>query len=157
MASEDEVAFRSMVRASGLGEVWTHTTDLEKFRQYGWRTTTKEDCYTPNTLVGNWNEERFDIERLRVPKRLPSQYDHYFDTTHKESYVSNPKAVPKHLLHLAAREPRAYPASQPELDPVKIKEHYNSFETTSRASYVDPRIRKSPVGGGVPQAAEASQ
>ena len=71
--SEDEVAFRSMIRASGLGEVWTHTTDEEKFKQYGWRTTTKEDCYSPNTLVGNWCEEKFDIQRIRIPKRLPSQ------------------------------------------------------------------------------------
>ncbi|XP_784695.1 UPF0686 protein C11orf1 homolog [Strongylocentrotus purpuratus] len=145
MASGDEVAFRSMVRGSGLGEVWTHTTDLEKFQQYGWRTTTKEDCYTPDTLIGNWNEERFDIKRIRVPKSLPSQYDHYFDTTQKSSYVSGPKPVPKHILHLAARESRSFPASQPELDPPAVKERYNSFETTSRASYVDPKLRKNPV------------
>ena len=78
--ADEEVAFRSQIRASGLGEVWTHITDAEKFKQYGWRTTTKEDCYSPNTLVGNWCEDRFDIERTRVPKRLPSQVSLNFIT-----------------------------------------------------------------------------
>lgn len=31
------------------------------------------------------------------------QYDHYFDTTQKSSYVSGPKPVPKHILHLAGK------------------------------------------------------
>lgn len=141
----DEVAFRSMIRASGLAEEWTHTTDEKKFQQYGWRTTTKEDCYRPNTLVGNWNEERFDISKVRVPDTLPSQFGHYFDTTHKKSYVSQPKAVQKQLLHLAEREPRAFPASQPELDQPGLKAEYNSFQTTSRAAFVDPRIRNRPL------------
>ncbi|XP_071806355.1 cilia- and flagella-associated protein 68-like [Asterias amurensis] len=143
--AEDEVAFRSMVRASGLGEVWQHTSDDTKFKQYGWRTTTKEDCYSPQTLVGNWNEERFDIERVRVPKRLPSQFEHYFETTHMDSYKTERKEVPKTLVHLAAREARAFPASQPELDPTKIKQEYNSFQTTSRAAFVDPRLRTTPL------------
>ncbi|XP_038049546.1 UPF0686 protein C11orf1 homolog [Patiria miniata] len=145
MATEDEVAFRSMVRASGLGEVWQHTSDELKFKQYGWRTTTKEDCYSPQTLVGNWNEERFDIERIRVPKRLPSQFEHYFETTHADSYKMERKSVPRSLVHLAAREARAFPASQPELDPPRTKQEYNSFQTTSRAAYVDPRLRTTPL------------
>jgi hypothetical protein len=144
MASE-EVAFRSMVRASGLGEVWQHTSDETKFKQYGWRTTTKEDCYSPQTLVGNWNEERFDIERIRVPKRLPSQFEHYFETTHGDSFKAERKPVPKPLVHLAAREARAFPASQPELDRPGTKQEYNSFQTTSRAAYVDPRLRTTPL------------
>ncbi|XP_072033836.1 cilia- and flagella-associated protein 68-like [Amphiura filiformis] len=143
----DDVAFRSMIRASGLGEVWTHTTDEEKFKQYGWRTTTKEDCYSPNTLVGNWCEEKFDINRTRVPKRLPSQYEHYFESTHEESYGKQPKPVAKELLHLSAPEARAFPASQPEIDPPSVKQEYNSFQTTSRAAYVDPRLRTAPMQG----------
>ncbi|XP_071958270.1 cilia- and flagella-associated protein 68-like [Antedon mediterranea] len=138
----EEVSFRSMIRASGLGEVWTHTTDVDKFKQYGWRCTTKENCYSPQTLVGNWNERRFDIEKVRVPKQLPSQYDHYFDTTYDASYEKEQKPVPKELLHLANRAPRAYNTAQPELDPPRLREEYQSFQTTSRAAYVNPKLRQ---------------
>ncbi|PIK47098.1 putative UPF0686 protein C11orf1-like [Apostichopus japonicus] len=134
----DDVAFRSMIRASGLGEEWTHTTDEQKFQQYGWRTTTKEDCYSPVTLVGNWNEEKFDISKVRVPPRLPSQFGHYFETTHNASYTSKPRRVPKEILHLAEREPRAFPASQPELDQPELKAEYNSFQTTSEQLLLIP-------------------
>lgn len=65
--------FQSMVRASGLAEVWTHSTDAVKFNQFGWRCTNKEASYGNTTLVGNWNEERFDNKIAKVAKPLPSQ------------------------------------------------------------------------------------
>ncbi|XP_070551304.1 cilia- and flagella-associated protein 68-like [Ptychodera flava] len=143
-AGSDELAFRSMIRASGLGEVWTHGTDDVKFSQYGWRCTTKEDAYKPATLIGNWNEKNFDIERLKVPKRLPSQYEHYFETTQGASYNKEPAKVPEVLKHLEARETFAFPGHQPELDHPSLKAEYNAFETTSRAGYIDPKNWKLP-------------
>jgi len=41
-----------------------------------------------------------------------------------------------------AREPTAFPGHQPELDPPKLKKHYNSFLTTSRAAFGDPTTQK---------------
>jgi len=41
-----------------------------------------------------------------------------------------------------AREPTAFPGHQPELDPPKVKKHYNSFLTTSRAAFGDPNAQK---------------
>ena len=70
---ELETPFRSMVRASGLGEVWTHSSDMEKFKQFGWRCTNSENAYNEPTLVGNWNEKQFDISRMKEAKTLPSQ------------------------------------------------------------------------------------
>ena len=65
--------FCHMVRSSGLGEVWTHTHDQLKFTQFGWRCTNKENSYSKDTLVGNWNEQRFDLEKQKNAKPLPSQ------------------------------------------------------------------------------------
>ena len=45
----------------------------------------------------------------------------------------------------SARQPYAHPAHQPELDPPCLKEIYNSWETTTRAAYIDPRIRHAPL------------
>ena len=64
--------FCATIRASGLGEVWTHDTDDFKFRQFGWRTTTLENEYSDNTLVGNWNEERYDIKNMKKAKPVLS-------------------------------------------------------------------------------------
>ncbi|KAJ8313341.1 hypothetical protein KUTeg_009127 [Tegillarca granosa] len=120
--------FRAMVRASGLAEVWTHVNDMEKFGQFGWRCTNKENSYANDTLVGNWNEERFDVSKQSEAKRIPSQHDHYFETTYG-----------------VARHPHAFPGHQPENDSVKQKAIYNSWETTTRSAYVDPKVRLQPV------------
>ena len=73
MQQERDAPFQSMIRASGLAEVWNHNHDDLKFGQFGWRCTNKENSYSNNTLIGNWNEERFDIKRQKEAKRLPSQ------------------------------------------------------------------------------------
>ncbi|XP_074653110.1 cilia- and flagella-associated protein 68-like [Tubulanus polymorphus] len=142
---EKDPPFREMVRASGQAEVWTHTHDELKFTQFGWRSTTKDTAYGTPTLIGNWNEKRFDIGELKKSKRLPSQYDHYFETTYKNSYNLGPHQVPEELKHLKARHPHAHPAHQPELDSKELKSIYNSFETTQRASYMHPTVRKTPL------------
>lgn len=67
------IPFVSVLRATGYGEVWDHTDD-KKFSQFGWRCTNNESSYSPTrTLVGNWNEQRFDISTLSQAKPIPSQ------------------------------------------------------------------------------------
>ena len=71
-ASQNVMPFVSELRATGHGEVWDHT-DEKKFQQFGWRCTNTESSYNTSTLIGNWNEQRFDINRISKPKPLPSQ------------------------------------------------------------------------------------
>ena len=73
LETSQDPSFQAMVRASGLGEVWTHSTDAAKFNQFGWRCTNKETAFTNCTLIGNWNEERFDNNIAKRAKPLPSQ------------------------------------------------------------------------------------
>uniref|UniRef100_A0A8C3FTS7 Cilia and flagella associated protein 68 n=1 Tax=Chrysemys picta bellii TaxID=8478 RepID=A0A8C3FTS7_CHRPI len=63
----------SLIHATGHAEVWTDWNSTSKFSQYGWRCTTNEDAYSNKTLMGNWNQERYDIRKITQPKLLPSQ------------------------------------------------------------------------------------
>ncbi|XP_069115861.1 cilia- and flagella-associated protein 68-like [Argopecten irradians] len=157
MSMEQEPPFRAMVRASGLGEVWTHTHDIEKFDQFGWRCTNKENSFANSTLVGNWNEERFDVDKVKEAKALPSQYDHYFESTYGTNYNRQPYKVPEELKHLKARHSHAFPGHQPEIDSKSSKAVYNSWETTTRSSYVDPRIRVQPLQPPTQESSKESQ
>lgn len=68
-----ELPFVSELRATGHGEIWDHT-DAKKFEQFGWRCTNTESSYEPaKTLIGNWNERRFDINEQSKAKPIPSQ------------------------------------------------------------------------------------
>ncbi|ESO93723.1 hypothetical protein LOTGIDRAFT_203076 [Lottia gigantea] len=146
MSIYKEPAFRSMIRASGLGEEWVHDHDESKFKQVGWRCTTKEDAsYGNSTLIGNWNEKRFDIGKAKETKPLPSQYNHYFESTYDTGYNLKNAGVPRELKNLKERHSHAFPSHQPELDLPSLKSQYNSWETTSRAAYVDPKIREHPI------------
>ena len=53
--------------------------------------------YTPDVLIGNWNEERFDAKEISQGQSLPSPHDHYFQTTYKHAYSKSPREVP-HVL-----------------------------------------------------------
>jgi len=66
-------SFQGFMRATGHAEVWE---DDKKFQQFGWRTTTSESAYSTDTLIGNWNEERFDVREIAKAKPLPSQVSH---------------------------------------------------------------------------------
>ena len=90
--------FKGFLKASGQAEVWDDT-DKKKFSQFGWRTRTTESAYSSDTLIGNWNEERFDVTKLAQSKRLPSQYDHYFETTYRQAYAKSPPKVPEALRY----------------------------------------------------------
>ncbi|ELT87954.1 hypothetical protein CAPTEDRAFT_155736 [Capitella teleta] len=138
-------AFRAAVRATGHAEVWTHSHEAIKFGQFGWRCTNKESSYSDKTLVGNWNEERFDIEHMKTAKPLPSQYAHYFDSVCNSSYSTQPLQVPESLKNLKARHSHGFPGHQPELDLPKLQSQCNSWQTTSRTAYVDPKIQEAPV------------
>ncbi|KAI0240430.1 hypothetical protein LSAT2_008827 [Lamellibrachia satsuma] len=133
--------------AAGQSEMWKHLNDRDiKFGQFGWRCTNSESLYRNGILIGNWCEESNDIKELRKAKRLPSQHAHYYETIHDTDYNVKGGKPPPELVHLKARLPHAFPHHQPVLDPQLMKDIYNSFETTSRQAYVDPRVRKAPVG-----------
>ena len=72
MAAQGQPMFSGFLKASGQAEIWDDT-DKKKFQQFGWRTTTNESAYSNETLIGNWNEERFDVSKLVEPRPLPSQ------------------------------------------------------------------------------------
>lgn len=65
--------YGSLINADGHAEVWTDWNDMSKFSQYGWRCTTNENAYSNRTLMGNWNQERYDLRNIVQPKPLPSQ------------------------------------------------------------------------------------
>ncbi|XP_048199789.1 UPF0686 protein C11orf1 homolog isoform X2 [Perognathus longimembris pacificus] len=65
--------YGSLIYADGHGEIWTDWNNMSKFSQYGWRCTTNEDSYSNRTLIGNWNQERYDLKNIVQPKPLPSQ------------------------------------------------------------------------------------
>ncbi|ERE77085.1 putative UPF0686 protein C11orf1 like protein [Cricetulus griseus] len=65
--------YGSLIYADGHGEVWTDWNNMSKFFQYGWRCTTNENSYSHSTLIGNWNQERYDLKNIVKPKPLPSQ------------------------------------------------------------------------------------
>ncbi len=67
-----EIPFCGYLSASGQGEVWDHT-DANKFKQFGWRCTTNETEFSHNTLIGNWNEQRYDTKKMAANKPIPSQ------------------------------------------------------------------------------------
>ncbi|XP_059172942.1 cilia- and flagella-associated protein 68-like [Physella acuta] len=143
----NDVPFRSMLRAATGGtEVWTDHYETQKMSQYGWRCTTNEDHYETGTLIGNYNEERFDLKEIKKNKPLPSLFAHYYQPTYAVSYNKNPlHRYPADLRRLRARLPHAYSVHQPELDTPQLKAYTNSWMTTQRASYLHPQLRLQPI------------
>uniref|UniRef100_A0A8C8VMC5 Chromosome 11 open reading frame 1 n=1 Tax=Pelusios castaneus TaxID=367368 RepID=A0A8C8VMC5_9SAUR len=112
----------SLIHATGHAEVWMDWNSTSKFSQYGWRCTTNEDAYCNKTLMGNWNQERYDIQKIAQPTPLPSQYAHYFESIYSSDYN-------KERHHGFKREPHWFPGHQPELEPPP-------FKPTARSSYM---------------------
>ena len=93
-------SFQGFLKASGQAELWDRGAGGGKKSgdQLGWcRTHTTE--YSSDTLIGNWNEERFDVTKLAQSKCLPSQYSHYFETTYSQGYSRSPHKVPEVLKY----------------------------------------------------------
>ncbi|XP_020031330.1 cilia- and flagella-associated protein 68 isoform X2 [Castor canadensis] len=126
--------YGSLIYADGHGEVWTDWNDMSKFSQYGWRCTTNENSYLNRTLMGNWNQERYDLKKIVQPKPLPSQFGHYFETTYDANYNSK---IPL-STHRFKREPHWFPGHQPELDPPRYK---CTEKSTYMNSYSKPQIK----------------
>lgn len=62
------------MKASGQAAVWEGGKgEKEGGRGLSWQSRTNESAYSSDTLIGNWNEERFDISCISQPKCLPSQ------------------------------------------------------------------------------------
>ncbi|XP_023565362.1 UPF0686 protein C11orf1 homolog isoform X1 [Octodon degus] len=126
--------YGSLINANGQAEVWTDWNDMSKFFQYGWRCTTNENSYSNRTLMGNWNQERYDLRNIVQPKPLPSQFQHYFETTYDSSYNSKMPLS----THRFKREPHWFPGHQPELDPPRYK---CTEKSTYMNSYSKPQMR----------------
>ena len=95
-SKEGHPSFQGFLKASGQAELWDKGG--KKSDQLGWcRTHTTE--YSSDTLIGNWNEERFDVSKLAQSKCLPSQYSHYFETTYSQGYSRSPHKVPEVLKY----------------------------------------------------------
>ncbi|KAH9504239.1 hypothetical protein Btru_064431 [Bulinus truncatus] len=141
--------FCSMMRgATGGTEIWTHSNNTLKMYQYGWRCTTNEDLYSTATLIGNYNEERFDLKEIKKNKPLPSQFAHYYQPICAESYNKSPlHRYPDDLKKLKRRLPNAYSVHQPELDTPQHKAFCNSWQTTHRTAYLHPQLRLQPIVG----------
>ncbi|NXC40152.1 CK001 protein, partial [Penelope pileata] len=107
----------SLKPATGHGELWEDEDSPAKFSQYGWRCTTNENQYSLKTLMGNWNEERFDIQSIARPRPLPSQYAHCFETTYAANYAKEKRQRARRF----EPEPHWFPGHQPELDPPLFK------------------------------------
>ncbi|XP_015769560.1 PREDICTED: UPF0686 protein C11orf1 homolog [Acropora digitifera] len=120
-ASQNVMPFVSELRATGHGELWDHT-DEKKFQQFGWRCTNTESSYNTSTLIGNWNEQRFDINRISKPKPIPSQYNHYFETTYGSGYNTvDTSKVPEALKHLEGEVSIALMRDDVEISLVTLK------------------------------------
>uniref|UniRef100_H9GBH7 Cilia and flagella associated protein 68 n=1 Tax=Anolis carolinensis TaxID=28377 RepID=H9GBH7_ANOCA len=107
-----------------------------KFFQYGWRCTTNEDSYNNKTLLGNWNEERYDVRKVLQAKPMPSQYAHCFESTYSTDYS---KETP-HSTRRVMREPHWFPGHQPELEPPPIK---RTARSCYMMAYDDPHSKES--------------
>lgn len=134
--------YGSLINADGHAEVWTDWNDMSKFFQYGWRCTTNEDTYSNRTLMGNWNQERYDLKSIVQPKPLPSQFGHYFDTTYDASY-NNKMPLSTHRFK---RAPHWFPGHQPELVPPPYK---CTEKSTYMSSYSKPHIEHHSVRYGL--------
>lgn len=109
-----EPAFRGFSKVSGYAEIWDET-DTKKLEQSGWRTGTNENAYSTDTLIGNWNEQRFDVTYISKRRSLPSQvrpafmtaqfathlgmglgvqYDHCYETTSRKDYTNHHHSKP---------------------------------------------------------------
>ncbi|XP_072011851.1 cilia- and flagella-associated protein 68 isoform X2 [Engystomops pustulosus] len=110
--------FSSDLKADGHGEVWADMRPETKFKQYGWRCKTKEDSYCNKTLIGNWNQERYDLRKLEERRSMPSQYSHYYETSYNAEYLRNGSSTGRQVFK---REPHAFPGHQPELIPPQYK------------------------------------
>lgn len=63
--------FSGFLNATGHSEMW----NLMKVgnQSSDWSSSANEKRYTQGTLIGNWNEDQFDVKEIIKPTPLPSQ------------------------------------------------------------------------------------
>ncbi|XP_063292100.1 cilia- and flagella-associated protein 68 [Pelobates fuscus] len=110
--------YGSLINSDGHGEVWMDIDPSSKFKQYGWRCTTNEDSYSNKTLLGNWNQDRYDLCKLKERKPMPSQFAHYYQTSHSVEYPKKDTSINRQVFK---KEPHIFPGHQPELDSTQGK------------------------------------
>ncbi len=81
MTQTSQPTFKGFLQASGHAKAWDSKVE-QKFQQLKWGTTTNEGCYSTNILIGNWNEDKFDIKEMAKSKQLPSQVCYRHKHTH---------------------------------------------------------------------------
>lgn len=57
--------------------------------------------YSEGTLIYNWNEDKFDVRSMSKLVPQPSQFDHYYQSTYRDSYSSDTPKMPDCLKHTA--------------------------------------------------------
>ncbi|KAL5499627.1 hypothetical protein EMCRGX_G011079 [Ephydatia muelleri] len=133
-----EPAFRGFSKVSGYAEIWDET-DTKKLEQSGWRTGTNENAYSTDTLIGNWNEQRFDVTYISKRRSLPSQYDHCYETTSRKDYTNHHHSKPTiTATHPTATVPKAFPGHQPFLDPQHVQVQSQQFMSTAMEAFGTP-------------------
>ncbi|XP_075460526.1 cilia- and flagella-associated protein 68 isoform X1 [Ascaphus truei] len=115
--------YSSLQQANRDKEILINFEPECKFKPYSWLCTTKEDSYSNKTLIGNWNQERFDLRTLQERKPLPSQYAHYYQTSYASEY---PEQHSLYVRKVLQKEPHCFPGHQPELNPPQSKPHQMS-------------------------------
>ena len=119
----------------------------EAINQNEWISNTTQTSYSANTLIGNWYEDVFDIKNLAKSKCIPSQYNHYFETTYRKDISKERPPVPKVLVQYREPETGAYPAHQPILDTSRAKAECNSYVSSYSAAYNATRVEEQPATG----------
>lgn len=143
MEKKESPIFSGFVKASGRWGEQTRRHSALKWAEL--------NAYSEGVLVSNWNEEKFDVKSVSKPTPLPSQFDHYYQTTYRGSYNKGPPKVPEELRYpsgitatgyieqfvaflnsLVGREHVSiFPCHQPVLDTPKLKEQHNTYITSS--------------------------
>ena len=92
-AVEESPTFTGFLKASGRTTTWSKSS-RQRLNEIRWA---ELQTYTAGTLIANWNEDKYDIRSMSKCSPLPSQYDHYYITTYRNSYAKAPMKPPDAL------------------------------------------------------------
>ncbi len=89
-AVEESPKFTGFVKATGHTTTYT-ASSIQKLNQIQWA---ELSTYSPETMIANWNEDKYKISSMSKCRPMLSQYDHYYVTTYRGSYGTPSKKVP---------------------------------------------------------------
>ncbi|GIY48606.1 uncharacterized protein CDAR_499581 [Caerostris darwini] len=81
-------------------------------------------------------EERHDINYIKRHKKPLNDFDYAYKSEYMTRYGED--ALKAKIPN--SRVAQIFPGHQPQLDLPQLKKVYNSYETTSRVAYQDPRL-----------------